>query len=37
MIDQSFPRDLVMISAVFSIAASVWSGWAQEEPPSHFS
>lgn len=37
MIDQSFPRDLVMISAVFSIAAFVWSGWAQEEPPSHFS
>ncbi|GAA1855951.1 hypothetical protein [Brevibacterium marinum] len=35
MIDQSFPRDLVMISAVFGLAAFMWSGWGQEGPPSH--
>lgn len=35
MIDLSFPRDLMMISAVFALAAFVWSGWAQEAPPGH--
>ncbi|MCF2573563.1 hypothetical protein [Brevibacterium sp. UCMA 11754] len=35
MIDLSYPRDLVMIGAVFGLAAFIWSGWAQEEPPSH--
>lgn len=35
MIDQSYPRDLVMIGAVFGFAAFIWSGWAQEGPPSH--
>ena len=33
MIDPSFPRDLVMIGAVFGLAAFIWSGWAQEAPP----
>lgn len=33
MIDLSFPRDLVMIGAVFGLAAFIWSGWAQEAPP----
>lgn len=33
MIDQAFPRDLVMIGAVFGLAAFIWSGWAQEGPP----
>ena len=33
MIDPSFPRDLVMIGAVFGLAAFMWSGWAQEAPP----
>lgn len=35
MIDLSYPRDLVMIGAVFGLAAFIWSGWAQEEPPGH--
>lgn len=35
MIDLSSTRDLAMIGAVFGLAAFIWSGWAQEEPPSH--
>lgn len=35
MIDTDFPRDLVMTGAIFGIAAFVWAGWAQENPPSH--
>lgn len=35
MIDLANPRDLVMIGALFGLAAFVWSGWAQEEPPGH--
>jgi len=30
----SYPRDLVMIGAIFGVAAMVWAGWAQEGPPS---
>lgn len=37
MIDLSHPRDLAMIGAVFGLAAFMWSGWAQEEPPNHLS
>lgn len=33
MLDTTYPRDLVMIGAVFGLAAFVWSGWAQEGPP----
>src|SRR5699024_8713574 len=33
MIDPSFPRELVMIGAVFGLAAFIWSGWAQDAPP----
>lgn len=33
MIDLTHPRDLVMIGAVFGLAAFIWSGWAQEAPP----
>lgn len=34
MIDDAYPRDLVMTAAIFGVAAFVWSGWAQEGPPS---
>ncbi|WP_420095695.1 hypothetical protein [Brevibacterium sediminis] len=33
MIDLAHPRDLVMIGAIFGLAAFIWSGWAQEAPP----
>ena len=33
MIDDAYPRDLVMTAAIFGVAAFVWSGWAQERPP----
>ena len=33
MIDDAYPRDLVMTAAIFGVAAFVWSGWAQEGPP----
>lgn len=33
MIDGAFPRDVVMMAAIFGVAAFVWSGWAQERPP----
>ena len=33
MIDVAHPRDLVMIGAIFGLAAFIWSGWAQEAPP----
>lgn len=29
MIDDGYPRDLVMTAAIFGVAAFVWSGWAQ--------
>ena len=35
MLDLQYPRDLVMIGAVFGAAAFVWAGWAQENPPGH--
>lgn len=33
--DLAYPRDLVMFGAVFAVAAFVWAGWAQENPPGH--
>lgn len=36
MLDTDFPRDLVMTGAIFGVAAFVWAGWAQENPPSHW-
>ncbi|MFV4914575.1 hypothetical protein PFZ49_13810 [Microbacterium lacticum] len=33
LIDDAYPRDLVMTAAIFGVAAFVWSGWAQEGPP----
>lgn len=35
MIELTNPRDLVMIGALFGLAAFIWSGWAQEAPPHH--
>ncbi|QDZ15336.1 hypothetical protein [Humibacter ginsenosidimutans] len=34
MLSLRFPRDLVMIGAIFGVAAFAWAGWAQEGPPS---
>jgi hypothetical protein len=31
-----FPRDLLMIGAIFGVAAFVWAGWGQERPPKHW-
>ncbi|WP_156483781.1 hypothetical protein [Brevibacterium linens] len=33
MLDLAHPRDLLMIGAIFGLAAFIWSGWAQEAPP----
>lgn len=33
MLDLGHPRDLIMIGAIFGLAAFVWAGWAQENPP----
>lgn len=33
MLDLAYPRDLVMIGAVFGFAAFIWAGCAQEKPP----
>ncbi|MGG5257308.1 hypothetical protein [Phycicoccus avicenniae] len=33
MFDDTLPRDLVMIGAVFGAGAFAWAGWAQEGPP----
>ena len=33
MLSLDHPRDLVMIGAVFGVAAFAWAGWAQEQPP----
>lgn len=33
MIDLAHPRDLLMIGAIFGLAAFAWAGWAQEAPP----
>lgn len=33
MMNLDYPRDLIMIGAIFGVAAFVWSGWAQERPP----
>lgn len=33
MMNLDYPRDLIMIGAIFGIAAFVWAGWAQERPP----
>ncbi|CAG7605699.1 hypothetical protein ACFPZL_11715 [Leucobacter soli] len=36
MIITEFPRDLLMTGVIFGVAAFVWSGWAQERPPTHW-
>jgi hypothetical protein len=36
VLDTDFPRDLVMTGAIFGVAAFVWAGWAQENPPSQW-
>ena len=33
MLDLQYPRDLMMIAAVFGVAAFAWAGWGQENPP----
>jgi hypothetical protein len=33
MLKVEHPRDLVMIGAIFGVAAFIWAGWAQEAPP----
>ena len=33
MLNLDYPRDLVMTGAIFGVAAFVWAGWAQEQPP----
>lgn len=33
MLELEYPRDLVMIGAIFGIACFVWAGWAQAGPP----
>lgn len=33
VLELRYPRDLVMIGAVFGVAAFAWAGWAQEGPP----
>lgn len=35
MLNLDHPRDLVMIGAVFGLAAFIWAGWGQENPPAH--
>ncbi|MEQ6896328.1 hypothetical protein [Microbacterium sp. KR10-403] len=35
MLELDYPRDLVMIGAVFGLATIMWAGWAQEQPPAH--
>lgn len=34
MLNPDYPRDLVMTGAIFGVAAFIWAGWAQEQPPS---
>ncbi|NNC12357.1 hypothetical protein HII28_10770 [Planctomonas sp. JC2975] len=34
MLTLRYPRDLVMIGAIFGVATMAWTGWAQEGPPS---
>lgn len=36
MMELGYPRDLVMIGAVFGVAAFIWAGAAQERPPKHW-
>lgn len=36
MLNSGYPRDLVTIGAIFGVAAFVWAGWAQENPPNHW-
>ncbi|GAA3200997.1 hypothetical protein [Microbacterium terregens] len=36
MLRLEHPRDLIMIGAIFGVAAFVWAGWAQEAPPDHW-
>lgn len=33
MLEMHYPRDLAMVGAIFGVAAFMWSGWAQENPP----
>lgn len=33
MLELEYPRDLVMIGAIFGIACFAWAGWAQAGPP----
>ncbi len=35
MLPLEHPRDLLMIGAIFGVAAFVWAGWGQEQPPGH--
>ncbi len=35
MLHLEHPRDLVMIGAIFGLAAFMWAGWAQSNPPAH--
>jgi hypothetical protein len=35
MVDTAYPRDLALIAAILGVAAVVWAGWAQEQPPRH--
>ncbi|GAA1933616.1 hypothetical protein GCM10009775_26930 [Microbacterium aoyamense] len=34
MIDLDFTRDLIFTAALFGVVTFVWTGWAQERPPS---
>lgn len=34
MIDPAFARDLLFTAALFGVVTFVWTGWAQERPPS---
>lgn len=36
MLELEYPRDLVMVGAIFGVACFVWAGWAQEGPPTHW-
>lgn len=36
MLETHYPRDLAMVGAIFGLAAFMWSGWAQENPPTQW-
>ena len=33
MVGTAFVRDTAMMAAIFGVAAFMWFGWAQEDPP----